>query len=272
MMFLDLAISRLFSVVLALASVMVTSDSSGSTEQRRNHQDSLPLAPDVTKNSIEDVNDRDEVIEWNGVVYDWQDGIEEFLRVVSDEEIDSDERTRAIERLGRTKTQHVTPALVELYPQLQTRPEKVGIILCLVRSQDPRGLPLFARVLNSEEDAIVRLFAAGGLASWNVRDGVNGLIELMDVATVVEQRTVREEALILFEDYNRRKEWGWPAKDVRRAIDSHVSRDQEEKRDLLLKELRHWWDDNQHRFPEWHPGDPLPEIDKTDSKRDKTDP
>jgi len=37
--------------------------------------------------------------------------------------------------------------------------------------------------------------------------------------------------------------------------------DPKKVRELLAKEISQWFDQNKHRFPEWRPGDALPEIE-----------
>jgi hypothetical protein len=149
--------------------------------------------------------------------------------------------------------------------------EKRGILTCFITSGDPRGIPLFTRALNNELPIDLRLTAARGLAAWNARAGVGGLIELLESSELVQHLAgtpiVGHNALQTFRTYNDRKGWGFSENEWWKAIDDRADLNEDEKRALYnaeidkeIKRIKKWWTENKDRFPDWKPGDRLPVL------------
>ena len=49
-------------------------------------------------------------------------------------------------------------------------------------------------------------------------------------------------------------------KNIRDAIASKTELNGEQKKALYIAEIKKWWAANERRFPDWKPGDKLPEI------------
>jgi hypothetical protein len=160
--------------------------------------------------------------------------------------------------------------LAEAYDRAEVS-EKVGVLHVFKMSLDPRGIPLFYRALEQRENTRLTLDAAIGLSRWNVRRGVSELIELLDseeMLPLAGTPSVAQYALRTFRMYNIRKGWGFPDDKESAEWPPDVMPPPDVAARLrpqpTVEEIRKWWAENQHRFPEWNPGDPLPEIDGVD--------
>jgi hypothetical protein len=154
--------------------------------------------------------------------------------------------------------------LAKLY-DVASESEKYGILICFKASDDPRGIPLFMHVLDGEKNMKLRLSAAGALAHWNIRRGVAELVNLLESKDMLSQPArmpyVRDNALDLFETKNSVKGWGFPAEDIRKSIEGGLGLEREQFVALYTAEIKKWFAENDHRFPDWKPGDPLPAIE-----------
>ncbi len=202
------------------------------------------------------------IVEWEGQEYHAVEGTTVLMKVIADPETDASIRAKALERLSRLRNRDTTAQLVSLYDDLREREEKLGVMHCLIWSEDPRGFPLFARVLEHEKDNVVRLFAAVALAQWNVRPGVAEIIRFLECKEPLGPRTVSDEAANSLRRFNRVKSWGCPEEEIRRSIESRLDVDQNEKIALYVENIRRWFAENRDRFPDWKPGDPLPAAPK----------
>ena len=205
-------------------------------------------------------------VQWEGQEYHALEGTTILMGIIVDPEVDAAIRAKALQRLGRLRNRSATPQLLALYPRLQDWREKNGVIQCLVWSEDPRGLAVLTEVLDDEQDDVVRLAAAMGLAQWNVRRGVSELVSLLESETILPQdaRTphIRDNALDMFMNYNRRKRWGFPDEKIREAIVSRTDLNEQEMLAIYIGDIRKWFVENKDRFPDWKPGDPLPAAPK----------
>ena len=126
-------------------------------------------------------------------------------------------------------------------------------------------------MLNNEQDLALRLSAAKGLSGWNVRRGVATLVELLESEGVLPNPTrmpyVRDNASEFFRNANARKGWGFPEDETRKSIMSRTDLNDDEKAAHYIAEIKKWFATNEHRFPEWKLGDPLPKVEES-----KTDP
>ncbi|MGB2986628.1 MAG: HEAT repeat domain-containing protein [Phycisphaerae bacterium] len=201
-------------------------------------------------------------VEWEGKEYDAHKGTTVLMQVIADAGTDASRRTKALERLGRLRNRDMTPQLVALYERFTEREERLETIRCLISSEDPRGLPLFARILEHEKDEMVRLYAAVALAQWNVRRGVAELIRAHEKCkdATSSDSYVCKEAANEFAWFNTHKGWGFPQERVREALLGRSDLDDHQRRELYLNEIKNWWRQNEHRFPDWKLGDPLPEV------------
>jgi len=195
------------------------------------------------------------------------------MRAITDGHTDPDERAKALEKLATLwpwlRNTDRIPELIALYDTLTGREEKRGVLGCLTRSEDPRGFPLFARVLQHEKDDMVRLFAAIALAQWNVRRGVAELVARVDSDEVFPQpvyspygRNIGDIVLGDFLSKSRDKGWGFPEEEIRKSIEAQVGLDEAKMKALYIAEMKaavkKWFAENEHRFPDWKRGDPLP--------------
>ena len=204
------------------------------------------------------------MIRWNGDEHPAAEGIRILMGVILDPQTHSALRAKALDALAKHgKSLHATdriPALVSLYDTLRAREEKAALLFCLAMSYDPRGLPLFVKVLDDEEDNILRLAAGHGLAKWNVRRGGTELINLLACAEALNTRTVGDAAAILFRKFNSRKLWGCPEEEIRKSVEQSSIRDPKERTALYVRKIKEWFAENEERFPVWNLGDPLPPM------------
>lgn len=211
--------------------------------------------------------------DWEGRQYGTSEGIQVLMRVVTDAGTDREERAKALERLSTLwpwlRNTDRIPELIALYDTLTGREEKLGLLGCLTRSEDPRGVPLFARVLQHEKDDRVRLFAAIALAQWNVRRGVGELVAGLDSDEVFPQpvyspygRKIGDIVLGDFLSKSRDKGWGFPDEEIRKSIETQGGLGEGKRKALYIAEMKaavkKWFAENEDRFPDWKPGDPLP--------------
>lgn len=224
----------------------------------------LPL----TSKPIDDVTvlpgDKATKVAWGGQDYDVDTGINVLMEVIRENEPASGRRQMALSALhrlhGQIKGTSCVEQLVALYPRLLDPNEKAAVLICLATSRDARALPLFHHVLSEEDNEIVRLPAAGGLAQWNVRAGVEELVRLLaSKSPLPNKRLLRDEASKVFTGLNSRKGWGFSEPDVREAISRNKNLSEDEVVDLWLRHINDWFDENRRRFPDWNAGDTLPD-------------
>ncbi|MFH0983642.1 MAG: HEAT repeat domain-containing protein [Planctomycetota bacterium] len=205
-------------------------------------------------------------LRWEEGEYDLERGIRVLLALILDERADPLRRERALDTLGRLNTRlqeaECVPEIVTLYPSLSARDLQGAALICLCKSEDVRGLPLFSKVLQDEHDPLLRLLAAVGLTQWNIRTGVQELLVLFDSdAQLPNKRTLADEAAINFSFLNRTKGWGFPERELRDSILKRTDIKETEKTHIWIEEHKNWFENNRDRFPDWKPGDPLPHID-----------
>ena len=150
--------------------------------------------------------------------------------------------------------------LVAIYPNLETTEEQYEVLLSFINSEDTRAFPLVYVIATSDASPRLRLRAAAALAQWNIRRGVQVLIELFPSEEKGPTRTVGADALMLFEGYNRRKGWGCPMEEIMKPATALSDQDYAGAVALAQRGFRDWFEQNKNRFPDWKPGDPLPEV------------
>ncbi len=219
--------------------------------------------------------------QWRGREYDIEAGIGILMGVVRAPEMSSKDREMALLQLAMLRT-HLNgrPCLDELRERFDDAGglEKTITLTCFKGARDPRAIPLFVRTLDNEQSMKLRLSAASGLAGWNIRRGVAELVELVESEEKLEQPArmayVRDSALESFRNANSRKGWGFPINEWWKSIDGRPDLDEDQKRALYNEEIereirgiKKWFAENEHRFPAWKVGDPLP----TNNEGDKDD-
>lgn len=205
--------------------------------------------------------------QWQGQKYDVDAGTEILMGVVRNPRGTQNDRELALLQLSRLRT-HLRGHrfLDELTARFDDAGplEKKIILTCFKGSRDARAIPLFVRVLNNEKSMRLRLSAASGLAGWNIRRGVAELVELLDSKEVLSQPVrmpyVRHNASESFRNANARKGWGFRYDETAQLIGIRTDLNDDQKIALHIAEVRKWFADNKHRFPDWKPGDPLPEA------------
>lgn len=211
--------------------------------------DNLPLSREcITGATIQRLRTS---VRWNEDHYDVETGIAVLMGVVRNPDTGVHERELAIIRLA------------SLGPQLEGRPclgylgtiydnagmpEKRIILTCFLGSGDPRGIPLFFRTLDKEEDMKLRLSAAGGLAGWNVRRGVAEVVRLLESNETLPQPArmpyVRDNALRSFRTKNRLRGWGFPDEKLRKSILDRPGLDREEFVASYTAAIKKWFTEN----------------------------
>jgi len=258
-----------WSALGAAAAQSVDPNPSGARPEQ-SAQQRLPLsAASVDKQGSAHFTVIPKSIAWQGEEYKIQDGIDILMGVIRDTRTSSAERAAALDRLGTLNTQlraeDCLGQLIELYDLDMTRDEKAGILLCLIKSEDPRGLPLFYRALDREKDPMLRLLAANGLAAWNVQRGVAELISLLDSKATTGQRKIGTEAQMLLFRLNEGKAWGIPKDEIMAEVArANPNATRQEALANLIAALQAWFGENKQRFPDWKPGDAVPEAKASD--------
>lgn len=210
-------------------------------------------------------------LRWKGREYDIEAGIGLLMGVVrgSEESHHPWNADTALVELASLETQlRGRPCLGELLKLYDTAGElkKRMILTCFRTSLDPRGLPLFSRTLDTQENMRLRLSAAAGLAKWNIRRGVAELVNLIDSKDVLRPPPpprmpyARDYALQLFRTNSAFKGWGFPDEEIRKSIEARPGLDREQFVALYRAEIKKWFAANEHRFPQWRSGDPLPKV------------
>lgn len=205
-------------------------------------------------------------VRWQGKVYTANDVVPVLLDSLQDRETPTAQRKKALNKLsslGKLLNGHNRlDELLALYPRLETQEEKSGVLVCLIKSKDPRGLPLFHAVLNQNADPVFQLCAAGGLAEWNVRAGVEKLVDLLNSDIQLSQgRFLADEAANLIRDCNAKNHWGLPEKEFIDAIKSNPEVGRAQLVSQFQKQCLEWLAQHPERFNDWKPGDPPPEVD-----------
>lgn len=218
-------------------------------------------------------------VQWKDDKYDVDPGIDILMKVVHDSNSTVDERHWALLRLVMLESHLLGHDCIDDLDHLYNASadlHKGTILLCFNASRDPRGIPIFQRVLNTEENVKLRLYAANGLALWNIQRGVAELVDLIDSekklpAPAGRLPYVRDNALQNFRSKNTHKGWGFPEEKIRKSIYNRADLDDDQKRTKYNKDIRieikKWFAENKHRFPDWRIGDPLPKVEQ----RDKSD-
>ncbi len=212
-------------------------------------------------------------VEWEGQEYPAREGTRVLMQVIMDPATDPGVRAKALEPLSRLRSRDTSPQLISLYDGLREREEKLGVLRCLMRSEEPRGLPLFMNVLDRDEDCFIRVAAAGCLAEWNVRRGVAELVARLDSGEVFPQPIYspygREIGDIVLGDFltkSLNKGWGFREEEIRKSIETRAGLGEVRMKALYMAEIKNaikkWFAENKDRFPDWKPGDPLPAAPK----------
>ena len=204
-----------------------------------------------------------DTVQWEGQEYRARKGTTVLMQVILDPATAQTKRAKALEALARLRNRDTIPQLVSLYDALSGGEDKLGIILCIGRSEDLRGLPFFAKILEQEQNNAARSYAAAALAAWNVRRGVKELIDLFECKERLGNEVIiGEGAIIAFGVNNRLKQWGFPEDDIRKSIEQGSELSPEERVKLWMQEVKVWFAQNKDRFPDWKLGDPLPAAPK----------
>jgi len=254
---------------LAVFLIALNSLAHGMAEPGHAEGPALPLCP-VPAAGVIAHRTIPSTIEWEGREYEASEGIEILMRVITDDRTDPEKRASAFAGLGTVAprlqdTDHI-PELVALYERLTQQDEKRAVIGCVAESNDRRGLPLFTKVLLDATDESDRFQAAYALAHCNVRQGVRALIDLSQSHELERERPGMRDAIVkVLQALNREKRWGRPDLDILQRINNgEIQWTEAEKLSQYIAELKKWFLENEHRFPGWELGDPLPEVENAD--------
>ena len=220
-------------------------------------------------------------VEWENRKYDVDSGIPVLIAVVRDPKESTGRRGWALSQLAMLMTQlKGRPCLDELARLYDGagESEKGTILVCFQGSRDPRGIPVFIRTLDKEKNMKLRLWAAGALAHWNIRRGVAELVKLLDSQEEMPQPShlfyVRDNAMSVFRLKNIHKGWGFPDNKESAEWPPDVMPPPDVAARLkrpTVEEIKKWWAENQHRFPNWKVGDPLPNIGPEEESSNRSD-
>lgn len=223
----------------------------------------LPLSPiPVLRPKVDDAISRS--INWKQSEYQVSDAIQVLVEVIANAQSELPERRMALQSLGTLGSAlRNTDAVVELmaqYEKVTDAEEKRLLVGCLAVSNDARALPLFARFLEDATEDVSRFQGAHALARWNVRSGVAGLIKLLDSREVgPEGQRLANEVLKVLQHLNRQKGWGMNEERILQKVNMRKTGSHQVE---YVAQLKNWFSDNMHRFPDWKPGDQLPENDE----------
>ncbi len=235
-----------------------------------NASDKLPLSIESATQSAEPALRT--VVQWKEEEYDVDSGIGVVMSVVRNREESPHERESALIQLAMLRRQlKGRPCLDDLEKVYDDAGEleKQLILTCFLGSRDARAIRVFAHTLDKEKNMKLRLPAASGLAGWNVRRGVAELLRLLDSPEEMPQPSqlfyVRDNAMLSFRLTNIRKGWGFPDDKESAEWPPDVAPPPDVAARLkpqpTVAEIKKWFAENEHRFPDWKLGDPLPEIE-----------
>jgi hypothetical protein len=236
----------------------------------------LPLSRDPVSGAT--VQRLETSVQWKDREYDVDAGIDVLMSVVRDPVQSAEERHRALLGLamlgGNLKGRPCLDELATLYDNA-SEVHKGAILICFQGSDDPRGIPVFIRTLDKEQNMKLRLWAAGALAHWNIRRGAAELVKLLDSEEEMPQPSqlfyVRDNAMRTFRLKNICKGWGFPDDKESAEWPPDVMPPPDVAARLkprpTVEEIKKWFAENERRFPDWKVGDPLPEVSAGDNNK-----
>lgn len=204
-------------------------------------------------------------VHWDGTEYDIDAGVPLLLSVITNSSTSHDIRLSALRRLGTLNTalygRDEIIELIAIYPDLIELEARLSLLQCLVRSEDPRGFPLLYEAMQSDPNSRIRRLAATGLANWNVRSGIRTLIELIPSREPDGRRDVGTNVVMTLASLNRMKQLEIPIDAIEAPAKTMAPNNHDAAVLRLFEDWKAWYDQNQHRFSDWKPGDPLPDIE-----------
>lgn len=258
---------RLCSVIISL--VPASQLRVCASEPQRETRNTLRMTPAPVRSANVQKQFWTRAVHWQDRAYTPSDAIPVLMEVALDSNAGPIARKEALDVLDKLANQlggsRWVPNLIILYDGADEVDKKASVLTLLLKSEDARALPLFSRVLAKESHEFTRLLAAYGLAHWNVRQGVAEMIRLFDSRkSLPGGQPLANEALKAFQGLNEMKGWEWTDKEVRKLIESRSELDEDEKRELFAAGVKHWFQENKNRFPDWGPDDPLPKVPASD--------
>lgn len=215
-------------------------------------------------------------IRWQDREYDVATGIDVLMRVIREPENDKERELGLVTLAMASRDLEGHPCLDELGKLYAAANDldKGSILICFQGSGDPRGIPVYDRTLENSQNLKLRLWAAGALAHWNIRRGVAELVKMLGSTEMLPPPAgmlpyVRDSALNLFRVKNIHKGWGFPDDEASALAPRDV--DAGQKPPPSVAEIKKWFAENEHRFPDWKPGDPLPENEPTQLPKEKSE-
>lgn len=236
--------------------------------------DDLQMSPaTVAAGEEQQVADPRSTVNWNGREYDCAKAVQVLVQLVSDRQAGEAERARALQTLRRVPSSYlheedIVEKLIAAFKELREPQERMDLLV-VVHAWSPQSLPFLSNVLAVDEDLGVRQLAAAGLAAWNVRSGVAELVHILSQCRNESSidRAVCNEAAKSFSWLNKHKGWGFPEDRIREEVLGKRSLSNEQKSAAFVAEIEDWFNENKPRFPDWKPGDPLPEVPKQEAQR-----
>lgn len=195
------------------------------------------------------------LIEFEGRSYPFESGMAKLVQAATDTRRSIGERRAALRILGPLSphlyARGELPAVLARAMEETDAPCRIELLRCAVQAVDPRALPVFKRTLQSAEDPDTRQVAAGGLARWNERSGVQELIALLEVSADAEPEALAraEKALIALNEFNAVNGWGCDLAFLYDDFQRMGGGGEIEKARLAKEHWAKWFNANQHRFP-----------------------
>ena len=231
----------------------------------------LPLSA-VSANQVEGAPKSQRThVQWKGQDHPLTEGIDLLIDTLQAKDAAGSDRVEAIAELARIpwdkKRSEVVTALLTAYPSAPDNVSRYMILRTLSQSRTPQALPLFAKLVQNGSVPSERFCAAAGLAAWNVRSGVRGLIDLIpSTAKLPDNREIGEEALKLIQNMSVARNWGFSVRDVAAEVAADpANADSAQARSAWTKKAADWMKENEERFPEWKIGAPIPSEPQADS-------
>ena len=169
-------------------------------------------------------------IRFDTIDYDINEGVEVLLDTILDPNTTPEGMAVALNTLSpyaQTLDGHdAINQIIGRYDNINEKDVKASLIRCLGRSGDGRTIPFLDKIIKTETDPYLLTTAAGWLASWNIRAGVEKLIALLDAEAPIRGnrgRPVYMEVGISLSTLDKMKNWGGPINAIGRDIKRMVT-------------------------------------------------
>ena len=216
-------------------------------------------------------------LDWEQKSYPVSEGTNVLVGVITDPGASYEQRTNALKKLitagPALKGSDMVPLLVAAYDALKGEQDRALIGGSLDASEDERGLPIFCRFLSEATNDLSRSQAAYALSRWNIRDGVEAMMGLLESKYVGPAGEKFSSVIVkVLQVLNQEKGWGLDDQAILQRVNLRQNLTEEQREAMHIAEIVKWWSENKKRFPDWKPGDPLPANEPQASDEQKPAP